>query len=31
MTQSADAQIGRMVLGRYRLVMPLAKGGQGIV
>jgi serine/threonine protein kinase len=24
-------QTGRVVLGRYRLVMPLAKGGQGVV
>ena len=31
MSASADAQAGRMILGRYRLVMPLAKGGQGVV
>jgi hypothetical protein len=26
-----DDQAGRLILGRYRLVMPLAKGGQGVV
>ena len=31
MTSTADAQSGRIILGRYRLVMPLAKGGQGVV
>jgi serine/threonine-protein kinase len=31
MMQGADEQAGRLILGRYRLVMPLAKGGQGVV
>jgi TonB family protein len=31
MMASADPQLGRLILGRYRLVMPLAKGGQGVV
>jgi serine/threonine protein kinase len=31
MNTPARGQTGRMVLGRYRLVMPLAKGGQGVV
>src|SRR3954470_8777440 len=31
MTRPSDDQTGRVVLGRYRLVMPLAKGGQGVV
>lgn len=31
MTSLASDQTGKVVLGRYRLVMPLAKGGQGVV
>jgi len=31
MNQLANDQTGKVVLGRYRLVMPLAKGGQGVV
>ncbi len=31
MNPAPNEQTGKVVLGRYRLVMPLAKGGQGVV